>query len=524
MSALRVVDVSSALHARRVQVQTRLIWVGAAGLLSLGITVLPFAETGSWAQLALGRVIGAHGIPATEPFSYLAAIQPWVAAGWLRAVLLAAAIGAGGATLASLALGAATSGGLVLAALSVRPSARVPAAWLAGGVLATALVARPFLLGGVPIMMLGAGAVLYVVARARESDRRLLWLLPPIFLLWANLDASFNTGLAIVLVVWATEGRGRAAFRRALLWALAASAVTAVINPAGIALYQWVAATAGGPATAQLSTAFASPDFHGGWLRLFEAVAALLVISWAAGGGAARLDAVLGIAIIGLALWSQQFVPLFAVIATPQLGLYGRRAWDRSVAPRVPRLDSPATLRALQATMSGRGRPALTAAALVVVAVASVLGIALQANPHAAAAAESSQFPEAAATRVAAAFAGRRLYAASTWGDYLAYRFPAGRVVFIYGPSAGFTASSVTTYTTIHFLDPGWEAAVRTEGIRVAIVDDRSQEAGALHELGWGVDCFDHSSGAIVMTAPEAGAPSTPSSTLTVPPTGGAAC
>ena len=519
-----MVDVSTAVRARRGYVRARLLWVGAAGLLSLCITVVPFAETGSWAQLALGRVISTHGIPATEPFSYLAAIQPWVAAGWLRAILLAALVGAGGATLASLALGAATSGGLVLAALSVRPDARVPGAWLAGGVLAAALVARPFLLGGVPIMVLGAGAVLYVVARARESDRRLLWLLPPIFLPWANLDGSFIIGLAIVLVVWATEGRGRAAFRRALLWAAAASAVAAVINPAGIGLYQWVAATAGGPATAQLSATFASPDFHGGWLRLFEAVAALLVISWVAGGGAARADAVLGIAIIGLALWSQQFVPLFAVIATPQLGLYGRRAWHRSVASRLPRTHAPAPLRVLQATMSGRRRPLLTAAGLVVVALAAEVGIALQASPHAVAAAESSQFPLAAATRVGAAFPGQRLYAPSTWGDYLAYRFPAGRVVFIYSPTGGFTASSVATYATIHLLDPGWEAAVRTEAIHVAIIDDRSQEAGALHELGWGVDCFDHSSGAIVMTAPETGAPSTPSSTLTVPPTGVAAC
>lgn len=524
MSALRVVDVSTAVRARREHAQARLLWVGAAGLLALAITVLPFAETGSWAQLALGRVITAHGIPATEPFSYLAAIQPWVAAGWLRAVFIAALAGAGGATLASIALGIATSGGLMLAALSVRPSARVPAPWLAGGVLAGALVARSFLLGGVPIMVLGTGAVLYVVARAREGERRLLWLLPPVFLLWANLDGSFITGLAIVVVVWATEGRSRGVFRRALLWALLASAAAAVINPAGIGLYQWVASTAGGPATASLSTTFASPDFHGGWLRLFEAAAALLVISWIAGGGAPRVDAVLGIAVIGLALWSQQFVPLFAVLTAAQLGMYGWRSWDRSVASRLPQMRAPAAIHRLHEAMSGRGRRALTAAALVVVAMVSALAIAVQASPHAAAAAESSQFPAAAASRVAAAFPRQRLYAPATWGDYLAYRFPTGRVVFIYGPSGGFTTSSATTYATIHFIEPGWEAAVRNEGIRVAIVDDRSQEAGALHEVGWGVECFDSSSGALVMTAPGAGAPSTPSSALTVPPTGVSSC
>lgn len=524
MSALRVVDVSSAARARRTHAQTRLTWVGAAGLLSLGITVLPFADTGSWVHLALGRAITVHGIPTSEPFSYLPAIQPWVAAGWLRGVLLAALVGAGGATLASVALGIATSGGLVLAALSVRPSTRVPGPWLASGVLAGALVARSFLSGGVPIMVLAAGALLYVLARAREGSGRLLWLLPPLVLLWANLDGSFVSGLAIVLVVWATESRSRMAFRRALLWAAAASAVAALANPAGFGLYQWVAATAGGPAASQLSTTFASPDFHGGWLRVFEAVAALLVISWAASGGASRVDAVLGIAVIGLALWSEQFVPLFAVIATPQLGMYGRRAWDRFVAPHLPQLRAAAAQRAVRQHATQRARPLLPAIGLLAVAGVSVVAVGLQSSPHAAAAAESSEFPQAAATRVAAAYPGQRLYAPSTWGDYLVYRFPTGRVVFIYGSSGGFTASSASTYARIHFLDPGWEAAVRAQGIRVAIVDDRSQEAGALHELGWGVDCFDASSGAIVMTAPGAGAPSTPSSALTVPPTGAAAC
>lgn len=520
MSAAGVVDVGRAVQARRERVQTRLLWAGAAGVLSLTITVLPFAETGSWAPLALGRVITAHGIPGAEPFSYLQATSPWVAGGWLHDVLLAALAGAGGVTLASIALGLAASGGLVLAALSVRPSARVPAPWLAIGVLASALVARPFLLGGTPILLLGAGAVLYITTRAREDNSRLLWLLPPAFLLWANLDGSFVAGLLIVLVVCFTEPRRSAAFRRALLWAAAGGALAAVINPAGLGLYQWLAAMAGAPATTQLSATFASPDFHDGWLRLFEAVAALLVISWAAGGGPSRLDAALAIGAIALALWSQQFVPLFSVIAAPQLAVYGSRAWQRAVAPRLLHLNSASR----QLLGAPRARVLATRSALGAVGLISVAAVALQASPHAAAAAEASHDPQAAATRVAAAFPGQRLYAPSTWGDYLAYRFPAGRVVFIYGPPGGFTAASATTYATIHLLEPGWEAAVRTQGIRVAIVSDRSQEAGALHELGWSAACFDSAAAALVMTAPAAGAPSTPSSLLTVPPAGVAAC
>lgn len=522
MSVARVVDVSRAAQARRERVHARLLWAGGAGMLSLTLTVLPFAETGAWSQLALGQAIVAHGIPGAEPFSYLPAMSPWVAAGWLHDVLLAALVSAGGVTLASIALGLAASGGLVLAALSVRPSARVPAQWLAIGVLASALVARPFLLGGTPILLLGVGAVLYIVARAREGDSRLLWLLIPAFLLWANLDGSFVAGLLIVLVVWVTEPRRSAAFRRALLWAAVAGALAAVVNPAGVGLYQWLGATAGAQGTTQLTATFASPDFHDGWLRLFEAVAALLVISWVAGGGPARLDAVLALGAIALALWSQQFVPLFAVLAAPQLGVYGSRAWQRALAPRLPHLNAgAATRRLLSAPRVGA---LSTGGALVAVGLVTVAAIALQASPRAAAAAEASRDPRAAATRVAAAFPGQRLYTTVLWGDYLAYRFPSGRVVFMYGASGGFTDASAATYTAIHLLEPDWEAAVRAQGIRVAIVDDRSQEAGALHELGWAAACYDSAAHAVVMSAPAGGAPTTPSSTLTVPPTGVAAC
>lgn len=524
MSALRVVDLTRAARARRSLAGARLLWVGASGLLSLGLTVAPFAETGSWAPLAVGRVIIAHGIPVAEPFSYFTAVQPWVAAGWLRAVLLAALFGAGGATLASIALGIASSTGLVLAALSVRPNARIPAAWLAAGVLAAALVARPLLQGGVPILLLGTGAVLYILARSREGESRLLWVLPPVFLLWANLDTGFTAGLLLLLIAWAAESRTRAAFRRTLLLVTLAGAVAAVVNPAGVGLYQWIASTAGGPVTAALSPAFAPPDFHDTSLRVFEAVAAVLVISWVAGGGFARLDGILAISALGLALWSQQFVPLFAVVAAPQLGMYSCRAWQRALEPRLSETRPAASLRALGGILNRLGPPLVAGAALTAVAVASIAAVARQASPNAAAAAESTREPQAAANRVAATLPGQRVYAPSNWSDYLVYRFPTGRVVSIYLSGGGFTVSAATTYETIRTASPGWETAVRGQKVQVAIVDDRSTVASGLHELGWAAACFDSSSGALVMTAPGAGAPSTPSSTLTVPPAGVPAC
>ena len=514
MSALRVVAVEAAQQARHSRLRERPLWVVAAGGLTLALTLVPFAVLDAWSQLALGREIAAHGLPSAEPFSFLQAAQPWVAEGWLRDLLLAGLFGAGGATLASVATGLIATAGLVLAAMSVRRRDRVPGIWLAVAIVATALVARPFLTVGVAISLLGAGLALSVLRRWRCGDPRSVWLLPPLFLLWANLDAGFIAGLVIVLLAWAFAPEAAAA-RRALLLAFAASVVAAAINPSGPGLYAAVLADATGPGAGLLSGTFASPDFHQWSLRVFEAAAAALAVCWVAASRADRLDVILAVAAIAAALWSQQLIPLFAVVAAPQLADYGAGAWQRLAARR---------LRFSGRSLPSRLRVAGAGAGLAAVAAIVVVAVVHQAGPAAQAAAESGQEPAAALAHVAAAHPGQRVYTAVTWGDYVAYRLPAGRVAFIYGSGGSFSQAAVNDYATIHLLQPGWETAVRRLDLRVAVVDQRSQEAGALHELGWRVDCFDASSGALVLVAPAPGASQTPSAPLTIPPSDAPAC
>lgn len=506
MSAVRVVSMAAVEHARREHARSRLAWGGAAGLVALALTVQPFADSGAWQQLALGRYIASHGLPAADPFSFLATAHPWAGSGWLLAMILAGVTAIGGLGLASLATGVAASGGLLLAVLSIRPAARVPAPWLAAAVVVGAAVARPWLASpGVAVSLLGVGAVLYVVARWREGETAPLWLLPPAFLLWANLDGGFVIGLAVLLLTLVAVGRRGTPGRQALLTAAVASLAVTVVNPAGPAVYQTLATQVG--AEGQLSTAFASPDFHGWALRLFEVFAGVLIVFWAASRRVDRLDLTLGVSALGLALWSQQFVALAAVVAAPQLAHYGWETWQGHVAPRIPAFGG---FQLRRRAVAAGGALALVSAAALAVAVH-------QASPGVAAAAESSSAPEAAAGFVARAYPGQRVYSTASWGAYLAYRLPADRSVFIYdgGP---FTAASVAQYATVHLIGDGWEAVLRQNGISHAVVGDTSQEAGALHELGWAVDCFDSASGALVMSAPAPGTPPVPSAPLTIPP------
>src|SRR5207237_809681 len=147
--------------------------------------------------------------------------------------------------------------------------------------------------------------------------------------------ASAVLGVAATLGLASAGRSGVGGSRGPLAAALSASVLLTLVNPCGPGLYASVITTAADPAIAQLTASWASPDFHTWWLRLFEAEGVLLVVMWATSGGPAPIDAVLGIAALVAALWSEAYVALFAIIALPQIALYGTRAWRLQVAPRV---------------------------------------------------------------------------------------------------------------------------------------------------------------------------------------------
>ncbi len=511
MNTLRVIPVDAAGGERRRQRMWAAAWVAGAALLMLSITVQPLRDSDVWWHLALGRLIVAHGIPAHEPFSFLTAANQWVGQQWLYEVLLAGLVGAGGAGLASIVMGAVAVIALVVAAGAVPRSLRVPGPWLAVAILLSGFVMGQLVgVRGQVLSLLGTAIVLYTLARWREGRWHAVWVLPPLFLVWANLHAGFIVGLVIValalLVARPLEPGVRLA-RGQLGLALAAGVAATLVNPAGPGLYGYVFETFTNPTLTQLVTEWSSPDFHSVWLQLFEVEAVLLVVLWAAGGGPDRLDAVLAFAALAASLQAQRNVSLFALIALPQVATYSTRAWRLRVAPRL----RGRSLRPLR-------RGGVTAAAmLAVIAVAVGVTVAPRVTPAAAAAFESSRYPDAAATYVAAHDPGQRLYSSDVWGGYLAYRFPQGRVVFLYDETAIFGNIDLQWYLDVHLLRDDWTAVLTAESIHHAIVGDDSPEASAFHEIGWTVDCYDSASGAMVMSSPPPNA-SPVTAALTVPP------
>jgi len=113
--------------------------------------------------------------------------------------------------------------------------------WLAACMLLSALVMAAALgVRSQVFSLVGVAVVLLVVRQWREGRRGVVWLLPPLFLLWANLDGGFIAGLA-VLGVAALVARpldpSVIAPRRLLGTVLLASALATLLNPDAAGLY-----------------------------------------------------------------------------------------------------------------------------------------------------------------------------------------------------------------------------------------------------------------------------------------------
>ncbi len=515
-------------------------WLLGAFCITLIFTVQLFRYGDEWWHIALGQVILNHGIPAVAPFTFVTTQHPWVEQQWLFEVALATLVRIGGDGLASLTMGLVGALALLAAALAIPRRAHVPRGWSAAAMVLCGLMAGMALgVRAETVSALGVAATLLIVQRWRDGNRWVVWLLPPMYLLWANLHAGFIAGLgvlaftlvihrsswrraapvpdglslavicvgaaaaavllglvagaAVLVLLWAAfrpvpvEG---GVSRRPLAIASAAAAALTLVNPAGPGLYTYIAETVSNPILSQLVSEWQSPNFHDMLTRLIEVVAALLVLVWLLGRRPRVPDILLAIAAFLFTLQAVRNVSIFAVVAIPLLSEYGATAW----AARAP--------LGLRRWLGTRLPGPVALVAAVAVSAASLAVMAPQASAASAAQFEATHEPETAATYVATHFPGQRLLSSDGDAGYLAYRFPDERVVFVYDEIGIFGTAPLTNYLDIATVSGDWQELLTKEyGISHAILGSGSADVSALLELGWKVDCYEAKSGRVVMSA-----------------------
>lgn len=167
-----------------------------------------FSEGDTWWHIRAGEdILATHRLPHTDTYSWTASGTPWIAYEWLGEIAIAQAYRVGGLQglrFLQLAL-AATMLTLLYLYTTMRcgnPKAAFTVCAVIVPIAAGFWSLRPQLFGFIFFTL-----VLSILERFRQGKSRALWLLPLIFLVWANTHGTFAFGLLAIGVTWAARLR-----------------------------------------------------------------------------------------------------------------------------------------------------------------------------------------------------------------------------------------------------------------------------------------------------------------------------
>lgn len=312
-----------------------------------------------WGHLAYGRLIVAErSIPATEPLLVMAEGVPLVDTAWLSQVIGYGTWQAAGTAGISFLYGAlvALAFGLMIHAVHRRTQSVF---WpLAAGMVFLLIDWQQLMIARPQVAGLTCFIILLNRTQSRSWSKSSLWLIPLMFMLWANLHGSFICGLLLLAAlaaggfidVWRHSGRlGLAlrskAFVRPLVL-LELSAVATLLNPYGFKLYPVVLTFS---QNANLNNLIEWDPLNLRMMQGMSAAAATLVLFAVYRLSPRRIPAgeVLMLAGFGvLAMWTSRMIVWWAPVAAYAIALNGQAAWRVSSLRSRWTGKSPAELKA----------------------------------------------------------------------------------------------------------------------------------------------------------------------------------
>lgn len=433
-------------------------------------------------HLLTGEWVLDHGrLPTHELFTYTVSGKPWVDQEYGNEILLALLYRGGGFLAVSLTYSLITWAGF-LAIWRRIALERVPSVITA---LALALAAAAgVVVWGPRSQMISFSltclTLLWVEAFLRDRNRH-LYLLPAIFVVWANFHGGFVYGLAVLGIAALAEtlqaifrGGDGAHRRRALrLWAvLAACALAALVNPHTAKVYAVALYIEFSHAQQTFIAEWQSPNFHS--------------------LGAAGLEILLLLTVVAMAVRRQRLWDILLTAAAFYLALAAVRHGPIAVAMVVPIVAWSAA--SLWESSRWRDRVALTlkrrsadvmAAATVLLLVVVVGTVGVMADTLSTQTASTdANFPVGAADWLLAhPQVGTRMFNAYDWGGYLIYRFssptsdvpPPNRRVFIYGEATLMGNALVQQISDVEGAQTDWQSILTRH--RVDYVIERTDSA-----------------------------------------------
>lgn len=169
-------------------------------LIILNLTLQPLTEPDFGWHLRTGLDLLQNGgkLPVLDPYSHSMPDWHWVEHAWMTDLIIGAFYSLFGALGVILFFGAVTAGAWLVASLFAPCN-------MTYRLLACALslwVALPFLGARTQMVtLLGLAVLLVLLRRSLHGGNCALWLIPPLFLFWANLHGGFTVGLFLLGLV-----------------------------------------------------------------------------------------------------------------------------------------------------------------------------------------------------------------------------------------------------------------------------------------------------------------------------------
>jgi hypothetical protein len=455
---------------------TKRLFVALFAIALFTMAVRETLDPDMWWHLRTGEYILQNGIPAQDVFTFTVPQNAWVTHEWLSQLILWLVYLAGGLPGLILFFAAliALTYWLLYLACAGRPYFAAFIVLLSAITSAIVWGARPQIFN----LLLTAVFVL-IVERVKDGQWRvrMLWWLPLLTLVWANLHSGYLLGV-VLLGTYAvgemaqrwlaipTERTLKGTAVSHLFAVVIVSFLAAAINPSGIELWIYPFLTLGsGPMQAYIQE-WHSPDFHQTYFWPFAAMLALGVLGWVFGKNdsavagvltAPRTSAVMRpatahVTITDLLLFmgtgaagllSARHIPLFAIVAAPILA----RSWLTVL---------PGSRLAGGESMQQSAKPifAVLNWLLLVVAVgtAVVWSVTKIGGNEAAIVA---RYPAAAVDYLEASGLDQaRGYNSYNWGGYLIWR---GVPVFVDGRADVYGDPFLLYYRRTFDVRPGWQ-------------------------------------------------------------------
>ncbi len=420
-------------------------------------------------------ILGTSSVPHQDSFSFLSPPPTWTAHEWLAEVIMALVHRASGLT------------GLVLffiflIALTYALLFRILRSWNGDFLVDIVIIvlviissqihwlARPHVFSLLIIV------VWYSLLDAYQyRDRNLLYVLPPLMLAWVNLHGGFIFGFVllgaylagnIVKSVVASSGDRRRFRRKAAALGIASAAclIVSLVNPNGHSILAFPFRVASDTYLMDHVGEFLSPNFHGTvyFKYLLYMTMAFLAFS------RTPLDIIevaLTILFMGMSLYSQRYILLFAIVAAPILSRQGSSLLAQADTNALDTLKrKSANLSAIDASARGFVWPLV--AVLVVVALAPGGRIQFRFD--------AKKKPVAAVEFLKKADLRGNMFNNDEFGDYVIYSAYPQYKVFIDGRLDMYGSNKVKEYFTVMEFRPGMDAVLRKYGIDWFLIESDS--------------------------------------------------